>query len=98
MEYSLVIEWEGRDKNLPWKESRRDFPWAGSEPTIAALGMDRALRMLYHASYTPPAADCAGYRGGARDEAEVFCVFYCGVGGSNPKNGPRRAAGGWGRY
>jgi len=98
VEYSLVIEWEGRDKSLPWKESRRDFPWAGAEPTIAALGAERALRMLYHASYTPPAADCAGYLAGARDEVEVRFYFYCGAGGSNPNNGPRRAAGGGGRY
>ena len=81
----LARDREGRDKNLPWKESRRDFPWAGSEPTIAALGMERALRMLYHASYTPPAADCAGYRGGARDEAEVRLRFLLPRWGVEPQ-------------
>ena len=44
-----------------WSAERHDFSWKDDEHSISALGVDKCLRILYQASYTPATGDCVTY-------------------------------------
>jgi hypothetical protein len=56
--YKLVIRRTAQDE---WGADRQDFSWKSLEHSFAALGETRCLKIFYHASYTPPAADSVSY-------------------------------------
>jgi hypothetical protein len=72
--YKLAIH---RGKGDTWVADRQDFSWRDAEHSFAALGEDKCLKIFYHASYTPPAADCVCYQRicSAPFVAEVRCLF-----------------------
>jgi hypothetical protein len=72
--YKLAIH---RGKGDTWVADRQYFSWRDAEHSFAALGEDKCLKIFYHASYTPPAADCVSYQRicSVPFVAEVRCLF-----------------------
>jgi len=56
--YYLLLS---KQRGEGWTGARHDFSWAREEHSMASLGVDKCLRILYHASYTPAAGDCVSY-------------------------------------
>ena len=56
--YKVIIHRTPDDK---WIADRKDFSWKDMEHSFATLGEDKCLKIFYHASYTPPAADSVSY-------------------------------------
>ena len=44
-----------------WTAERHDFSWKDLEHSISSLGVERCLKIFYHCSYTPAAANMVGY-------------------------------------
>ena len=57
--YKLIIY---RKADSAWVADRQEFSWKDTEHSFAALGETKCLQIFYHASYTPPAADCVTYQ------------------------------------
>ena len=57
--YRLIIH---RNADDMWCADRKEFSWKDTEHSFAALGETKCLQIFYHASYTPPAADCVTYQ------------------------------------
>jgi hypothetical protein len=56
--YKMVIH---RTTDDEWIADRKDFSWKDIEHSFATLGERKCLKIFYHASYTPPAADSVSY-------------------------------------
>ena len=56
--YYLILS---KQRGGGWTGVRHDFPWKDEVHSIASLGVDKCLRIYYHASYTPAVGDCVTY-------------------------------------
>lgn len=56
--YYLLVS---KQRTEGWTGVRHDFAWQREEHSVSALGVDKCLRIMYQASYTPAAGDCVTY-------------------------------------
>lgn len=59
-----------------WTGVRHDFAWSQEEHSIPSLGVDKCLRIFYHASYTPAAGDCVSYLNLRAIQVSGVCTHF----------------------